>query len=305
MNPPKRGHKMAGKSRLLALILVSVSCAYASSGTGSTGIGTISARGDVRVDGYTVWGNGTLFNGTAVETGQATATLRLDNGAEIKLAINSHGVVYRDHLVLLQGRSQLKTARSPYFLEADGLRFALNQPNTLGVVSLGRGNSVDVAAVTGEMRIADDAGIPLAHVSEGAAMSFSLGSQEDAQQAQQPPQGAFVTRVVGLVSVENGNYFILSDEGVKYQLVTGKDLQKFAAKKVIVSGFVQEASTPQGIPELIVASIGINASNGSTGSKGGQGMASSTKILIGTAVAGGAAGVGIAAAESSKSPASR
>ena len=104
--------KWPAKSCLLAMILVSFSYAYASGATGS--IGTVSARGDLRVDGYTVWGNGTLFNGTAVETGQATATLRLDNGTEIKLAINSHGVVYRDHLVLLQGRSQLKTSGAPF-----------------------------------------------------------------------------------------------------------------------------------------------------------------------------------------------
>ncbi|MGC2328453.1 MAG: hypothetical protein WA604_17195, partial [Candidatus Sulfotelmatobacter sp.] len=176
---------MAGKSYLLGMILVSFSYAYAAGGAGS--IGTVSARGDLRVDGYMVSGNGTLFNGTAVETEQATATLRLDNGTEIKLAINSHGVVYRDHLVLLQGKSQVKTSGSPFHLEADGLRVSPSGPNSLGVIALRPASTVDVAALTGEFRIADDAGLSVAHVVTGAAMSF-----HPAQQAAAPGDSSFI-----------------------------------------------------------------------------------------------------------------
>jgi len=45
-----------------------------------------------------------------VETGQATADLRLNKGAEITLSSSSRGILYKDHLVLQQekaiGRAQ-------------------------------------------------------------------------------------------------------------------------------------------------------------------------------------------------------
>src|ERR1700733_14309784 len=83
-NPPNKGRRMAAKNYLLAMIFVTFS--YASASGATNAIGTVSARGDFRVDGNSVWGNGTLFDGTTVETGQATATLRLANGTEIMLA---------------------------------------------------------------------------------------------------------------------------------------------------------------------------------------------------------------------------
>jgi hypothetical protein len=285
---------MAGKNCLFAMIVVCFSCAHASGGTGS--IGTVSARGDVRVDGYTVWGNGTLFDGTAVETGQATATLRLDNGTEIKLAINSHGVVYRDHLVLLQGRSQLKTSDSPFLLEADGMRVSPSGPNTLGVISLSPANTLDVAAVSGEFRIVDDAGSSVADVSTGAAMRFHA-----AQQAGTPQGSSYIDGAIGLVSVDNGNYYFTTDAGVKYLLSWAKDLQKFADKKVVVSGFLQALEAPSETTELIVTSIAINGNNRAKGA----GMTTQTKVLIGVGIGGGAAVAAIVAAESGKSPASR
>lgn len=290
---------MARKSCLLAMILIAFSYAHASEGTGP--IGTLIARGNVRVDGYSVWGNATLFNGTAVETGQASATLRLDSGTEIQLAINSRGVVYRNHLVLLEGRSLVKSSNSPFLLEADGLRVAPSGPNIQGVVSLSPANTVDVAAVTGEFRIVDETGLSLAHVSTGAAMSFKSVS---AQQAEAPQGGSYLDGVVGLVSVDGGNYILTSDSNVKYQLVTGKDLRKFTGKKVIVSGFTQAASDSGGLTELEVSSIDINGSKGAAVAQGG--MSSSKKVLIGVVIAGGAAaGIGIALGESSKPSASQ
>jgi hypothetical protein len=281
---------MVGKSSLLTMIFISFSYAYASGGTGS--IGTVSARGDVRVDGYTVSGNGTLFDGTAVETGQATATLRLDNGTEITLAVNSHGVVYRDHLVLLEGRSQLKSSGSPFLLEADGLRVSPGGPNALGVVALRPASTVDVAALTGDFRIADDADFSVAHVTTGAAMSFHASQQAAA------PGETFVDGAVGLVSVDSGtgNYYFTSDSGVKYMLSSAKELHKYVGKKVVISGFLQAPEESSAATELIVTSIGINGQTGTTGSK---------KVLVGTAVAGGAAAVAIGVAEATKGSASR
>ena len=281
---------MAGKSCMVAMIFVAFSCASASGTTSA--IGTVSARGDIRIDGSTVWGNGTLFDGTTVETGQATATLRLDNGTEIMLAINSHGVVYGDHLVLLQGKSQLKTLGAPFALEADGLRVVPSNPNASGTVSLGPSNTVDVAAMAGDFRVVDDVRFSIAHVSRGAAISFPA-----AQNAAAPGRSSYV-EVSGKVTHEDFDYFLTTDQGVKYQLVSGEELKKFTGKTVVVSGFLKAAATPSGIAQVIVGSVNISRAKST-------GMTMQTKVLIGAGIGGGAAVAAIVAAESGKSSASR
>jgi hypothetical protein len=279
---------MKKRSSSLVLMLISFSCfAYAASGSGA--IGTVSARGDLRVDGYTVAGNGTLFDGTAVQTDQANATLRLDNGTEVTLSINSRGVVYRDHLVLLQGKSQLKASSSPFLLEADGLRVSPSGPNTLGVVSVGSADTVDVAALAGEFRIVDGAGSSLAHISPGTAMSFHLAGSLGAQ------SGTSITEV-GVVSRENGIYYLETSDGTKYQL-EGKDFQKFDGKKVAITGRLQGGTTPSGGSEIIVSTININGEGGAFSSAG--------KVWLITALVAGGAGAGIGIYEATKSPASK
>ncbi len=277
------------KSISIAIILLSFSCPYA---VGSTKpIGTASVRGDMRIDGNSVWSNGTLFDGTAVETSRATATLQLANGTEIKLATDSRGVVYSDHLVLLQGTSEIKASGSHFQLEAYGLSVAPNAPNTTGTVSLRPANMVEVAAVTGELRVTQNADLAVAHVVRGAAMLF-----QPVQQAAAAPEGStFLNSVEGLVSSADGVYFLTTVSGAKYQLVTGKELRKFTNKKVVVSGFLQPGAATSEPTELLVTDIDVN----------GAGTGGSKKALIGIAVAGGGAAAVIGIAESSKSSASR
>ena len=87
----------------------------------SISIGTVSARGDFRVDSHVVRGNATLFNGSVIETGSATADLRMGKGAAITMSANSRGTLYSDRLVLQQGESEL-TAPPAFQLEVQGLR---------------------------------------------------------------------------------------------------------------------------------------------------------------------------------------
>jgi hypothetical protein len=243
----------------------------------------------MRINGYPVWSNGTLFDGTAVETSQATATLQLVNGTQIKLATDSRGLVYSDHLVLLQGKSELKTSGAQFLVEADGLSVAPGAPNTLGIVTLSPANTVEVAAVTGQLRVTQKSDLAVAQVVTGAAMSFHP------MQAAAAPEGSnFLNAVEGLVSDTNGIYFLATVSGSKYQLVTGKELRKFNNKKVVVSGFLQAGAEASEPTQLLVTSIDFN----------GAGGPSSKKVLIGVAVAGGGAAAAIAIAEGHKSSAS-
>ncbi|MGA2086719.1 MAG: hypothetical protein ABSG60_14505 [Terracidiphilus sp.] len=271
--------------KLQAVAALMCMLSYAAAGTVS--IGTASARGDMRVDSYMVKGNATLFDGSVVETGQATADLRLDKGAAITMSTNSRGTLYRDRLVLQRGESEL-AASSPFKLEANGLRVTPNETNSRGVVSLAAGNTVEVAALNGSFGVTNVQGILLANVRPGSVVSFAM------QAAGASPTTSFSG--VGLVSYEDGHYYLTDSANVKYE-ITGKDFKQYVGTKVVISGTIQ-APAAEGTPSVIsVSSIGIN---------GPTGMSMTTKLIIGGVVVGAAVGigVGIAVSNSSKPPAS-
>jgi len=237
----------------------------------------------MRVDNYSVNGNATLFDGSVVETSKATANLRLNKGTEITMSTGSRGTLYSDHLVLQQGESEV-AASNPFQLEANGLRVFPNEPNSHGVVSLKPGNTVEVASLNGSFGVTNGHGILLANVRPGRAVSFAM--QAGANPA--------TFSGVGLISVENGTYYLTTDANVRYVL-SCKDFHKYAWDKVVVSGTVQSAGNSA---VLCVKAIDVN---------GGEGMTAGKKWLIAGILVGAGAGIGIglALSNSSSPPASR
>ena len=106
----------------------------ANASAGTVAIGTASARGDMRVDQYKVNGNATLFDGSVIETDQATADLRLDKGVAVTLSTGSRATLYHDHLVLQKGMSELSSA-SAFQVDASNLRVTANASDSRGVVA--------------------------------------------------------------------------------------------------------------------------------------------------------------------------
>jgi hypothetical protein len=263
---------MFKKLQVAAVLMCLLS--YAAAGTVS--IGTASARGVIRVDSYVVNSNATLFDGSVVETGQATADLRLNKGAEITLSSSSRGILYKDHLVLQQGKSEL-AAPSTFELQANGIRVIPNGLNSRGVVSIVSGNTVEVASLSGSFGVTSENGVMLANVRPGRVVSFAM------------QQGASPTEFygVGLVTLENGTYYLTTDENVKY-VITCKDPHGFVGDKVVVSGTIQGGSgQPGSTGTICVKSIDIN---------GGTQMSKRTKLLIAGLLIGGAAAAAIALA---------
>ncbi len=104
---------------LAVAAMLAATLANASAGT--VAIGTASARGDMRVDQYKVNGNATLFDGSVVETDQATADLRLDKGVDITMSTGSRATLYHDHIVLQKGASEF-TNSSQFQVDANNLQ---------------------------------------------------------------------------------------------------------------------------------------------------------------------------------------
>jgi hypothetical protein len=246
--------EMLKKLHVVAILLCMSS--YAAAGTVS--IGTANARGDLRVDSYLVKGSATLFDGSVVETGQATADLRLDKGTQITMSTSSRGTLYRDRLVLQQGESML-AASSSFQLEANGLHVTPNMPNSRGVVSLKVGNTVEVTALNGSFGVTNDHGVLLASVPSGHVVSFAMQAGGNVQAGGSPTEYTGV----GTVSYANGHYFLTDSISEKFE-ITCRDYKKYVGKEVALSGTVQAGATPTMDATSVVCGKSV-AINGGTG----------------------------------------
>ena len=263
---------MIAKSVVIATMLLFSSFGLAA----PAAIGTASARGEMRVDGYTVRDSATVFNGSTVETGDAGAVVRLARNTEIKLAADSRGTLFRDHLLLSRGETEL-TASHPFRLEVNGLDVLLSSPNTNAVVSVNKANTVEVAALAGALRVTNSGGALLARVTPGATASLSSAPAGTA-----PSTSAFSD--VGKVTYVNGHYYLTSSAtGARYEIV-GKDLQQYVGKKVAIHGTVQ-AGTAQNPVAVAINSVALSGG-------AAAGMPVLGKVLLGTGIAGGGAVVG-------------
>jgi hypothetical protein len=104
---------------------------------------------------------------------------------------------------------------------------------------------------------------------------------------------------VGMVSLEDGHYYLTTDEDVKYGL-TCKDFKKYVGTKVVISGNLPATATlaEGATPELCVRSLAIN---------GPSGMSTTAKLIIAGVIVGSAVGIGVGLYEANQSspPASR
>lgn len=274
--------------KLQALAILMCMSSYAVAGTVS--IGTASARGNMRVDSYSVKGNATLFDGSVVETGQATADLRLAKGTEITMSTDSLGTLYSDHLVLQRGESEL-AATSSFQLQANGLRVTSNGPSSRAVVSITPGNTVEVAALTGSFGVTNQNGVLLASVRPGLPVSFAM-------QAGGAASTAFTA--TGKVSYVNGHYYLTAAKtGLKYEL-DGKNLANLVGKTVKVTGSTVSGAAPAaGVSAVVTVATTQALVVGA--------LTTTTALVVGGVAvgAGTALGVGVYQATQSSTPASR
>jgi hypothetical protein len=221
----------AMKRKLQAIVLLMCTITYAVASTVS--IGTVSARGDMRIDGNKVNGNATLFDGSVVETGTATADLRLAKGVQLTLSPNSRTTLHSDHLLLERGATEMSGA-STFKVEANGLTVAPLESHSRAVISMKTADTMEVATLDGSFGIRNIQGDLISTVRPGRSLLFAKQT------------GSVHTSFsgVGTVSVDkDGYYFFFTEQGGTFQLV-GKDLKEFLGYEVKVTGTVQPGVKP-------------------------------------------------------------
>lgn len=256
-------------------------------------IGTVVAQGAFRIDNASVTGNATLFEGATVETKNAASRMNLSSGAKVLLEQESKAKFYGDHMVLEKGEGRLEKAQSFHF-EARGLTIQPETGNASARVVLGGGSRVEVAALTGSLRVLNARGLLVANIGSGRSLVL------------EPQAGNAPSIVTGTLRLVGGHY-LLTDETTNVTVeLAGAGLSKEVGSRIEVTGAMDPAFSPvtdasQFIRVTAVKHLGKGAaSSGAAGAgtaAGGGGLAiSATTIAIIGGVAAAATLGGLAAA---------
>src|SRR5665213_416378 len=160
-------------------------------------IGFMTATGTVELDTSPVVQHGTLFEGSIVETYMAGSQLEIPKEMKASLGASSRAQVFRDHMILEKGDSQVSGA-SHYWVQARGLRIRSLDGNAVATVSLRGDRQVLVMAQGGPVRVANAQGLAIAWVNAGKTL-----------QLEPPAPGAAIaaSRLTGCLQEASGHYF--------------------------------------------------------------------------------------------------
>jgi len=190
-------------------------------------VGIVKSTGDFRVDGSTIRGNSTVFEGNLIETTAARSTVQLGE-AQITLLPNSRAKVYRDHTVLESG-SELMRNGEKQTIEAATLQIASAAKDGVVLVAMGGPNNVRVFASSGVAQVRTAAGLLVASLRPGMGLAFT------------PQAGAATAmQVTGVLESTDGKFFLTDSctkTGTRVE-VRGTDLAKFKGKTVQITGSI-------------------------------------------------------------------
>ncbi len=208
-------------------------------------IGIVTASGHFTVDRSEVWGNTTLFDGGNVETGSASSEAILRNGVKIQLAAASSASVRENRLTLLKGTGQVAAGEN-YEVNAGGL--SIRAASGAGRMRVGwsADGRIEVAALAGNARVANRAGVLLASIATGKSMQFAL------------PQAGVVSPVTraGCLLYKDNRFFIQDQDTQEIVELAGANLGGNTGNRVNVTGVVSSAR-----PVLTIASSVLNVTS--------------------------------------------
>jgi hypothetical protein len=250
-----------------AISLFTCSCLVSVAASPSS-IGFVVTSGTVQVDGAAVRGNSTLFQGNVVRAGEATSDLMFRGGSNLLLQPGSTATVFRDYGVLEHGAA---VQRGRHALVADGLQISSLSPEGAVFVDVQDKSHLKVAAQGGAAEVRNPAGLLVARLEPGKALSFAVQvSQQDLaptppQQnsnptagGQAPPQAGAQLTLHGILRKDHpGRYghFLLTDlaTNVTYEL-QGPGLDDLVGASVEVTGSTYDTAAAPGASKVMSVS---------------------------------------------------
>jgi hypothetical protein len=160
------------------------------------GIGIAMSQGNIFINSSATAGNATIFDGSTLETQSAVSQVHLNGGAQLRLASDSRGTVFNDHVNLQKGSASIKG----YSANANGLNIRADGKAS-AAISLRDKGEVQIAALTGNVHVFDAAGLNIANLPAGRALEL---------RPQTPGVGG-ASSLTGC-AVKSGNGELLTDE---------------------------------------------------------------------------------------------
>jgi hypothetical protein len=258
-------------------------------GAAAAPVGVLTAVGSIRIDGVDVRGNGTVRNGSVVETVNNPSQLSLNNGTRFDLAAQSRAQIYDNHAVLERGASQIHAA-SGYTIQVNSLSVIPVGPSSTIRVFRASASKLQVAAITGEAEVQGTGGVMIARVIPGSALAFQ----------QQPAGAEGATKVSGKLEKE-GSRYMLTDVTTKTRLeLQGNNLEKFVGQCIAATGSSDPATSrlihvatydkvacdKLGIPAAAAGAAGAAAAAGHAAGGGAAAAGLSTATIAAVVVGG-------------------
>jgi len=252
----------------------------------SVPIGVLTTIDSVRMDNSQVRGNGTVLDGSVIETAKNPSQLSLKNGTRFDLCPNSQATVYLDRIVLDRGASQIHGS-SAYAVVVNSLRIVPIGPASTIRVSRNSPRTIEVAAVTGRAEVRDAKGLLIAKVFPGSALDFD----------QQPGGAAGPSQVSGKVSKQGGHYFLTDSTTNTTVELQGDNLDSAVGHCIAATGSADPSAVPApGATQLIHVATYQQVTCGGRGKKGAVAGGAAGGAAAGGAAAGGAAAAGLSGA---------
>jgi hypothetical protein len=252
-----------------AIALFTCSCLVSVAASPSS-IGFVVTSGQAQVDGAVVHGNSTLFQGSVVQAGELVSDLMFPGGSNLLLQPGSAVKVYREHAVLERGAA-IQRGNHGYALVADGLKVSSLSQQGAVVVGLKDSSHVEVTAQGGAAEVRTPAGVLVARLEPGKALSFAIqvapqnsspaplpqNPPSPASGHALPPAGSQITLHGILRKDHPGRYghYLLTDlaTNVTYEL-QGSGLDDLVGASVEATGSIFDATPAEGASQVVSVS---------------------------------------------------
>lgn len=130
-------------------------------------IGIAMSEGNIFINNSASAGNATIFDGSTLETQSAVSQVRLNGGAQLRLASDSKVTVYSDHVDLKKGSAKI----TGYSANASGLSVRADGTASAAISMRGQG-VVEIASLTGDVHVFNAAGFNVANLLPGRSLDL-------------------------------------------------------------------------------------------------------------------------------------
>jgi hypothetical protein len=233
-------------------------------------LGIAVSQGSIVVNGSSVAGSATIFEGDSVATADAGCQIRIQGGKRVDLSKRSHGQLLAGNFAITDGSSRI------FGYPATALGLAIHpDKDSIGAVTVS-GKTVEIAALTGSLRVFNKQGTEIANVTPGHVLNLDP--------AKEPGSQAYSLTGCPVVA---GTAMLLTDQTANITVeLTGNKV--VAGKMIQVSGNAVSGKQPAPGAAQIVSVQNVKQLHGS--------CLPSAQLAASTAAIGGATSAGAAGA---------